>query len=166
MAISALLADLRFEYLDDADGEVWGFVTECSLDKKDHVRVFIESHQREPIDAVCYVPVEFLTVKTETEVAGIRLLPVSDPRIPPSRPRPWFNLEKPVGSVAAVNTRGTDYDRMAQRAKAEASHALRILRVALRARHLAHDRQLRFRLGTGYAFDEKLTGWKQRDDTA
>ena len=29
-----------------------------------------------------------------------------------------------------------------------------------------HDRQLRFRLGIGYSFDERLTGWNRRDDEA
>jgi hypothetical protein len=165
-AIGAILADLRFEHLDHADDDVWHFVAECALDERDHVSAFVEHHQKEPIDAVCYIPVESLTVKAGIEALGIRLLPVSDPRIPRSRPRPAFNLEKPVGSVVAVNVRGTDYGRMAERAQAAASHALRVLRVALRAQHGFHDRQLRFRIGTGYAFDDQLTGWKQREDIA
>jgi hypothetical protein len=165
-AIGAVLADLRFEHLDHADDDVWHFVAEAALDTKDHVPDFIKNHQKEPIDAVCYIPVEFLTVTAEIEVPGIRLLPINDGRIPPSRPRPAFNLEKPVGSVAAVNARGTDYGRMAERAKAEASHTLRVLRVGLREHPGINNRQLRFRLGTGYAFDEKLSGWRQRDDVA
>jgi hypothetical protein len=165
-AMSALLADFQFEHLGDADGEVWHFVAECSVDKKDHVRDFIKSHRREPIDALCYLPVEFLTVKAETQALGIRLLPVGDSRLPMSGPRPMFNLENPVGSVAAVSTRGTDYGRMAKRAKAEATHVLRVLRLGLREHHGINDEQLRFRLGTGYAFDDKLTGWQQPSDIA
>jgi hypothetical protein len=165
-AIAAVLADPRFEHLDRADDDIWHFVAECSLDKKDHVNAFIKTHQKEPIDTICYIPVEFLTVNTEIEALGIRLLPVADTRIPPSKPRPGFNLDGPVGCVAAVNTRGTDYGRMAERAKTEASHSLRILRLGLREDHGINNKQLRFRLGTGYAFDDKLTGWNQRDEIA
>jgi len=161
-AIGAVLADLRFEHLDHADDDVWHFVAEAALDTRDHVPAFVESHQREPINAACYIPVEFLTVNKENEVLGILLLPVNDTRIPPSKPKPAFNLEKPVGCVAAVNTRGTDYGRMAERAKIEASHALRVLRVGLRE----YPGILRFRIGTGYAFDDRIAGRKQRDDIA
>jgi len=38
------------------------------------------------------------------------------------------------------------------------------LRVALGGG--VHAPQLRFRLGIGYAFDERLTGWNRRDDEA
>lgn len=55
---------------------------------------------------------------------------------------------------------------MAERAKAEASHALRVLRVGLREHPGINNKQLRFRLGTGYAFEDKLAGWRQRDDIA
>lgn len=139
---------------------------ECAVHEGDHVRAFIERHQKEPIDAVCYMPIEYLNVKTEVEALGIRLLSTEDPRIPPSRPQPMFNLEKPVGSVAAADARGTDYGRMAERAKVVASHALRVLRVTLRETHGIHDRQLRFRLATGYAFDDRLSGFSRRDDIA
>jgi hypothetical protein len=93
VAISALVADPRFEYLDPAGcdpagDQVWRFVAECSVDKEDHVVAFVQTHQREPIDAVCYLPVEFLTVRAETEALGIGLFQVDDPRVPPSRPRP------------------------------------------------------------------------------
>lgn len=98
-AIAAVLADLRFEHLDRADDEVWHLVAEAALDAKDHVPDFIKNHQKEPIDAVCYIPVEFLTVTAEIEALGIRLLPVDDVRIPPSGLRPAFNIEKPVGCV-------------------------------------------------------------------
>jgi hypothetical protein len=165
-AVAALLADLRFEHLDDAEDWVWSFVSECALHEGDHVPAFIERHQKESIDAVCYMPVEYLSVKSEVEALGIRLLPADDPRVPPSKPRPMFNLEKPVGSVAAAEARGTNYGRMADRATVVASHALRVLRITLRENHGIHDRQLRFRLGTGYAFDDRLGGFSQRNDVA
>src|SRR5262249_11688312 len=85
-------------------------------------------------------------------------------RIPPVRPE--FSIEFPIGSVAAVAVRGTSHERMAQRAEVVASHALRVLRVALREEMGIHDRQLRFRLGTAYAFDGRVAGWTQREDTA
>jgi hypothetical protein len=63
------------------------------------------------MDLVCYIPVENLKVTAETEMLGIRLLPVNDPRIPPARRE--FSLEVPIGCVAAVGVRGTSYERMA-----------------------------------------------------
>jgi hypothetical protein len=40
------------------------------------------------------------------------------------------------------------------------------MRVALREHRAIHDRQLRFQLGTSYAFDDNLSGWDTRDDEA
>ncbi len=59
---------------------------------------------------------------------------------------------------------GTNYGRMADRARVLASHALRVLRVAVREHPAVHDRQLRFRLGTTYAFGEALVGFNRRTD--
>ena len=53
---------------------------------------------------------------------------------------------------------------MAERARAQISHRLRALRVALRESPGIHDKQLRFRIGPGYAFDEQLTGWDRGED--
>jgi hypothetical protein len=165
-AQAALLEDLRFEHLGrKVDDIVWHFAADCYVDKgQDRVRSFVDQHGREPMDLVCYIPVENLKVAAETEMLGIRLLPVNDPRVPPARPE--FSLEVPIGCVAAVGVRGTSYERMAQRARAVASHALRVLRVAPREHTGIHDRQLRFRLGIAYAFDERLSGWRQREDEA
>jgi hypothetical protein len=48
----------------------------------------------------------------------------------------------------------------------EAEHVLRVLRVALRESLSLLDRQLRFTLGEGYAFDDRLSGWDTRPSTA
>ena len=162
-ATTALGGDLRFEHLDHADDEVWRFVAECWADRlTDHVPAFVARHAAEVTRAACYLPVEFLTVKSETQLPGLTLLPVGDPRVPSAKP--WFVLEKPTGCVAAVEVEGSSYGRMAGRARDHGSHVLRGLRVALGGR--VHDRQLRFRLGIGYSFDERLTGWNRRDDEA
>jgi hypothetical protein len=164
-AKEALVDDLRFEHLRSVDDDVWYFVGECWVDRgTDHVPAFIERHAREPMDLVCYSPVEFLSVSSETEALGVHLLPLDDPRIPETGRR--FKLEQPVGCVVAVDVRGTNYERMAERARAVASHTLRVLRIALREHLAIHDRQLRFRLGIAYAFADGGSGWKQREDAA
>jgi hypothetical protein len=166
-AVAAVRADLRFEHLAHPDDGVWRFADESMSDRSaDHVPAFVERHAREPQEATCYLPVEFLKVGDETELAGTRLLPVSDPQIP--RPSaPWFSLEAPVGCVAAIAVRGTDYGRMAERARTAASHALRVLRPTLpNHKQYGDERQLRFRLGPAYAFDDQLAGWDRGPDDA
>ena len=165
-ATAAVIADLRFEHLRNPANGVWYFAAECWVDQAtDYVPAFIERHGREPEDATCYIPVEFLTVQGERELSGTRLLPVTHPDVP-QRPAPWFSLDPPVGCIAAVRVRGTDYERMAERARASAAHTLRLLRIAMRDYSGPRSEQLRFGLATGYAFDAKLTGWKQPDDIA
>ena len=128
----------------------------------DHVPAFVAQHAAEVKHLVCYLPVEFLTVRSETQLPGLMLVPVTDSRVPSAKP--WFALEKPTGCVAVVQVEGTSYGQMANRARHRANHVLRCLRIALGAQ--VHDRQLRFRLGIGYSFDERLTGWNRRDDEA
>jgi hypothetical protein len=53
---------------------------------------------------------------------------------------------------------------MADRARDRVNHVLRAVRITQSA-HVP-DSQLRFRIGIGYAFDDKLNGWNQRDDHA
>lgn len=163
---AALLDDLRFEHMRNVEDAVWEFVAECWLDRRNnHVPMFIAQHEIKPFDDVCYVPVEFLTVPSETEVFGIRLLPVDDERIP-TVAGDWFGREKPIGSFAAVDVQGTDYRRMAERARRVASHALRVLRIALREHRSIANPQLRFRLGRAHAFAGRFTGWQEREDVA
>jgi hypothetical protein len=115
-AIAALSDDLRFERLDHPDDEVWRFVAECGADRSaDHVPVFVARHAAAVTRAVCYVPVEFLTVSSQMRLSALALLPVTDPRLPPSRP--WFGLEASTGCVVAVEVDGTSYGQMAERAR-------------------------------------------------
>jgi hypothetical protein len=69
-------------------------------------------------------------------------------------------------SVVAVDIAGTHLGRMAKRARATAEHLLVQLRLALTSLNRLSNRQLRFRLGVSFAFDERLTGFEQRDDVA
>jgi hypothetical protein len=162
-AQTIVLADLRFEYLDqrEAADALWRFVCRCHADRtRDHVALFIEEHAREILDLTCYLPVEHLIVKTKSNAAGLRMLPTTSDEIPQRGRR--FALDPPVGCVIAVHVSGTSYERMAERARALAEHGLRVLRIALRASPGIHDDQLRFGLGEAYAFDDRLSGWARR----
>ena len=55
---------------------------------------------------------------------------------------------------------------MAERARLTAEHGLRLLRIVLREHPGILDQQLRFTLGEAYAFDDGLSGWRQRPETA
>jgi hypothetical protein len=160
-AKETLLGDLRFEYMaKEADDALWQFVCKAFIDRRtDHVPGFVGAHAREPLDLVCYVPVLSLTVEDETTVLGLLLLPANDPRVP--KPHGSPSLDPDARSVAAVDVRGTNYAETAARAQARASHALRVLRVALRDHPWINQAQLRFRIGRTYAFDDRLAGWRQ-----
>ncbi len=161
--VAALRTDLRFEGLDHAEKKVQRFMAECWSDQSaDHVPAFVASHAAEVKKATCYIPVEFLLVTSTVALQGVRLLATDEPAIPPTNP--WFVLEKPTGCVAAVEVEGSSYARMADRARDQVNHLLRALRVA--AAEYVHDRQLRFRIGIGYAFDARFSGWNRRDDEA
>lgn len=162
----AVLDDLRFEHLGRKVGDaVWQFASKAYLDRHtNHVAAFVAQHAREPRTLSCFIPVEFLKVGADTVLLGIRLLPVDHADV--SLVTGSFPLEPPVGCVAALKVKGTSYQRMAERARIVAAHALRVLRVALREHKLIHDRQLRFRLGIDYAFSERLSGWTQRGEVA
>jgi len=162
-ATAALLGDLRFEHLDHAEDKVRRFMAECWAERStDHVPLFVASHNAEVRRATCYIPVEFLSVTSVKEFPGVRLLPVDDPQIP--RPTPGFSLEKPTGCVAAVEVEGTSLAKMADRARDRVRFLLRAVCIAESGR--VHDFQLRFRIGIGYAFDDRLQGWNRRSDDA
>jgi hypothetical protein len=56
---------------------------------------------------------------------------------------------------------------MESRAREEANHALRLMRIAFRAERALIEKQLRFRLGESYAFDTgDVAGWHTRSDIA
>lgn len=163
----ALSEDLRFEYLADKEAEdaLWRFVCLCHVHRGgDQVQPFVAAHARDPMDVVCYLPVEHLKVVGETDMLGVRFLPCDSDEVP--KPNRHFSFEPPVGTVIAVPVQGTSYARMAERAREQAEHVLRVLRVALRAHFGIVERQLRFGLGEGYAFDDRLSGWQSRPTTA
>lgn len=55
---------------------------------------------------------------------------------------------------------------MAGQAREAADHAIRVLRIAARAHAWVSQRQLRFRLGEAYAFDDRFSGSHTSPDTA
>ena len=156
----ALASHLQYEHLRDIDDAVWHFAAKCWLNKDaDHVPDLVETQAREPARLSCYLPVEFLSVNAEVEVAAVRLVPLNTEAIP--EPGPWFEPKPPTGCFAVVEVVGTHLGRMAERAQASASHALRVMRIALRAYPALNYKQLRFRLGPTYAFSDDLSGWRQ-----
>lgn len=127
-AQAILLSDLRFEHFErrEVADALWRFLCQCCADRtRDHVPQFIEEHARDVLDVTCYLPIEHLTVETDTEIAGLRLLPTTSDVVP--QQSVWFVLDPPVGCVAAVGVSGTNYARMAERARATAEHGLRVL---------------------------------------
>ncbi len=99
-AQTVLQGDLRFEHLAIEDA-VWRFFVLCWRYRTvNHVPAFVEEHGKEVSLLVCFIPVEHLSVAAETVLPGVRLLPLGDPRIPVAGP--WFDLQKAVGSCAAV----------------------------------------------------------------
>lgn len=162
----ALAEDLRFEHLRRPDKAAEMFAMECFVNKRgSRVAAFVEENGREPADRICYLPVLHLKVTRRNDIVGIALLPPTELGLP-SLDGPFRADAANTGSIAAIEVTGTDLQRMAERAKLRAERALRILRVALRAHRSINDRQLRFSLGTAYAFDERLGGWSARQDVA
>jgi hypothetical protein len=162
----AIAADERFEHLVPAEDVIQEFAVDCATDRQtDHVKAFMERHEQEAGERICYFGVEFLSIKEPAEVAGIRLLPLDDPEIPETNP--LFKIDKTIKSYAVVRITGTNDVLMAARARELAEHALRVLRIALRqTSHGLNPQQLRFRLGTSYAFADGGGGWEMHDHVA
>lgn len=166
LVVQALEDDWEFEHLDKPTDLVRLFAARAwARPHNDCVDEFLAEHRRAVRDAVCYLPVEYLVVDTVESLLGISLLPLGDPSIP-EPVGPPLPLDGPVGCVAAVSVRGTDHARMLTRARAQAEHALRVMRVGLREHNGVHNRQLRFRLGIGFVFDDHAGGWTSRSDIA
>jgi len=117
-----------------------------------------------PQRLLCYLPVEFLTVSTPTEIFGVRLLPLKDATI--RSDVPLVRHERPTGCVASVDVTGVDPENAADHARTVAGHALRLLRTTLRGHVGINDWQLRFGLGEAYAFSDGSGGWDARPETA
>ena len=159
--------DERFEAVDNLNDLLYAFVGQCVTNESiDHVPGFIAQHAKEPFTLICYIPIEHLelTQGQREEAFGVVLLAPDDPEVPQASN--WFNLDKPVGSVAAVDVTGSDSTKMAVRARARAARALRLLRIALHHHRFVHDRQLRFKLAESYAFNDIASGWASSPDVA
>lgn len=165
-AEDAIAADERFEHLDQAADLIREFAAACMADRRaDHVEAFMERHGQDASEQVCYFGVERLRLTQAAEVAGVRLLPLDDPDIPDTNP--LFKLDQSIASVAAVPVTGTNKVQMAVRARKQAEHALRVLRIALRQEDRGlHPEQLRFRLATSHAFADGAGGWEMHPDVA
>ena len=154
----ALSADPRFEHLDKGGrAQLVDFVARVQLEpENDHVARFMGQNARSPEERTCHFPVEFLSLSESIEIAGVSLLPM----VEGEREKLEISIAPEVKAVAAVPTAGTDLKLMAQRARSQAEHALRILRISLREDRAVHAYQLRFRLGDHYAFESGLGGWE------
>jgi hypothetical protein len=162
----AIAADERFEHLVPAGDTIREFAEHCVTDRKaNHATAFMRRYGQEAAERVCYFGVEFLSIKQPAEVAGIRFLPLDDPEIPETNP--LFKLDKTIKGYAVARVTGTNDVLMAARARELAEHSLRVLRTALRQTYGSlHPQQLRFRLGTSYAFADRGGGWRAHDDIA
>ena len=152
--------DLRFEHLDEHQVEdlTWRFFCQAALHKGDFGVRFVADYARELVERLCYFAVELLTVETEMQLAGARLLPKDAVDLPDLLFGPDLRLS--TGSVIAVPVTGTNYNNMTARARPVAERALRTLRMALRADHWVPDDQLRFHLGDAAWFDNGAGGWR------
>lgn len=164
-----LKVDQRFEHLvthaghDQVSCVAKRFACRCAgTPGEDCVPDFFAEHAHEPVEETCFFPVEFLAVEQASDVYGLPLLPVDDDRVP--APNGWFRLDPPVGSVLCVSVSGTNLRLMKRRATESAIRALRAFRVALREDRSVTDLQLRFRLGEGYSFGGRGTGWQAGPD--
>jgi hypothetical protein len=162
----AVAADERFEHLVPAEDPIRELMADSLTDRKtNHVTVFMKRHGQEATERVCYFGVEFLRIEQPAEVAGIRFLPLDDPEIPETNP--LFKLDKTITGYAVARVTGTNDVLMAARARELAEHGLRVLRTALRQTYSSlNPQQLRFRLGTSYAFADHGGGWRAHDDVA
>ncbi len=162
-----MIDDLRFEHIRSKGDAAWMFFANAWADpESDQVSVFFARYEIEPSNSTCYIPIEHLKVVSPVQLGALRLLPLDDSSLPEEKG--YFVLTPPVGSVLAVPVFGTDGPLMADRAKAEAAHFLRNLRMALGAVHgyALNDRQLRFRMGEQFALDDGASGWVEREDAA
>ena len=163
-AREALVNDLRFEYLPKPEVQVSEFVADCVFRPGDvSINDFVTAYAREPETRICYLPIESLKVAAPLEILSLTFLPTDDESLPPADL--LFDLRSPVGSVARVTLVGTNPMLMAKRAREEVTRVLRVMRIAFRAERAIREQQLRFRLGTSYAFDAgEMSGVHTRED--
>ena len=166
-AILAVATDLSLEHLGERAAEMlWRMVCEAIVERRtDHVGRFLTAHSRDPESLSVFFTIRHLDVRERFNLAGVTFLPLSDPGVPAPDD---LLLEPHVGGVARAEALGTNRARIVDRARSNAEHALRVLRVGLpSALKLAASRQFRFRLGERYAFeDSRRAGWQIADDAA
>lgn len=123
------------------------------------MKSFADEHAQEPETQTCFIPIAGLSVNHEVEIMGIRLLAPGSTELP-IVPSPHIKC------AAAIAVAGTNPQLMADRARDTAEHALRRLRVALRADRWAHEWQLRFRLEPAFMFSGGISGWVAPGETS
>jgi hypothetical protein len=162
----ALLTDQGFEHLRDKVGAaVWLLACRAFYENGDRVTPFIREHSRPLETHKCFFTVDHLKVRTPATFSGVEFLGADHADVPVRGA--LFVTEPPVGCVAVVETTGTDYTMMADRGRVQVEHALRLLRIALRAADMGvNDKQLRFRLGTSYSVGGEMNGWTTPAGTA
>ena len=154
--LSKLDSDPRFEWITpkELDSALWRVVCEARLRPNDLTvaDTFLEEHTREPIEETCYFRIEGLTINAEVDIFDVRLLPASTVAVPDHikafEAIDYSSGSPPDGSVAAVPVAGTRGVRMAERGRAGAEHAVRLLRMTLKAHRELDDRSLRFKVSS------------------
>jgi hypothetical protein len=164
-AVAVIVADLRFEHLAKLKDAVWDFFIRSWAEPAIRVADFVSWHARDVRTEICYIPIEYLEVTSVLTVGRVRLLPPAHDEVPEEKSG-WLISSPALGAVAGVETTGTDYRKMADRARASANHELKLLRLAIGRTDRFDDSQLRFVLGPGYAFTERHVGWARRADVA
>jgi hypothetical protein len=165
-AVRAVQQDWRFEHMNErkAKESLWRFICLSHFDHgTNHVTWFLSSYGKEPMESVSYFPTQYLLVTERLTVAGVEFIPLDDPEVPEGWSRPDGSS---VGGVVAVAVAGTSLQKMRDRARAKGDHALRLLRVGLRAHPSVHDMQLRFRLADAYEIRKVGRGWTRSEETA
>lgn len=155
----ALADDLRFEYLKEReiDAATVRFVCRAHREDGDLASDFTREHAREVMERTCFLAVEHLTVDRERELFGVRFVPLANLDLPQ-----WlFGRDPPpeVTTALAIESHGTNYERMKERSLPPARRALRLLRASLRDDNWIPDQQLRFRLREHFWFDDGANGW-------
>jgi hypothetical protein len=159
--VAELEADPGYEYLTDIENKVLRFVADATIRRStNHVSAFAQQYARMAEDTTCIFQVLNLNVAERMEVGGALLLPASDAVIPDV---PKVKDVADGTSYISVPCRGTNYGRMAERARKRAEHALGLLRIAMDQQMMYHRRQLRFHLGDTYVIADKAVGWRAGD---
>lgn len=123
----ALQSDLRFEHLEKVEDLLWELAVEARISPDHDVAVsFARQNSRQIIETACFIPVHRLSFEEEVQLQDVLLLPITDHRVPTADS--FQEHEGPFRCVAMVNASGTNYGKMAARAREKAASVLRLLR--------------------------------------